>query len=115
MKCAQDGPRKHALMTDADAKRLPPIKSQDGKGDEAIAYVKLFSPWGRFTFFVTEFDGTDELFGYTVSPFGPDCDEWGYASLSELAEVKKFGVVPAIERDCYWTPAPVSECLAAVA
>ena len=99
-------------MSNEAAKSLPQLGVQDGKGDEATAYVKLFSPYGRFTMYVTEFDGDDTLFGYTVSPLGPDCDEWGYGSLRELAEAKAFGSVPAIERDCYWTPAPVAECLA---
>lgn len=115
MRCAQDGRRGHALMSEEARKSLPPIKAQDGKGDEAVAHVKLFSAFGRMTLYVTEFDGEDLLFGYMISPLGPDCDEWGYSSLSEWAEATVFGGVPAVERDCYWDPKPVAECLAAVA
>ena len=50
-----------------------------------------------------EFDGEDTLFGYMVSPLGPDCDELGYASLAELAGVRnRMGL--GIERDLYWDP-----------
>jgi hypothetical protein len=73
MRCALDGPRKHALMSNEAAKSLPALGAQDGKGDEAIAYVKLFCPFGRLTLYVTEFDGNDTLFGYMVSAPVADC------------------------------------------
>jgi Protein of unknown function (DUF2958) len=107
-----DGLRKHKMLTGADVKALPPLGSQDGKGDQAIAPVKYFCPFGRMTLYVTEFDGEDTLFGYMVSPLGPDCDEWGYSSLAELAEMTIFGGVPAIERDCYFEPKSVAELIA---
>lgn len=104
-----DGLRRHKLITAADAQRLPAIHAQDGKGDEAVAFVKLFGG-SRFTMYVTEFDGEDELFGFTVSPLGPDCDEWGYSSLEYLAEMaSRFGT-PLIERDLAFEPTKVGEC-----
>jgi hypothetical protein len=68
-------------------------------GESGDIVLKLFDPCGRFTFYVTDIaeDG-DTLFGFTVSPLGPDCDEWGYASLREIASIRnKFGL--GIERD----------------
>ena len=35
--------------------------------------------------------------------------EYGYFSYSELEAVSVFGGVPAVERDCYWSPRPVKE------
>jgi hypothetical protein len=105
-----DGLRRHKLITAADSRRLPAIYTQDGKGFDAIAYVKLFCPWSRYTLYVTEFDGTDQLFGYTVSPLGPDCDEWGYSSLAQLARLALRTGTPAIERDQAFEPTPVGEC-----
>jgi hypothetical protein len=42
--------------------------------------VKFFGPGSRYTFYVTEFEGEDTLYGWWVSGLGADCDEWGYAS-----------------------------------
>lgn len=104
-----DGRRRHKLLTSADVARLPPLRGQEGRGDAAIAHVKLFGG-GRFTFYITEFDGDDELYGFTISPLGPDCDEWGYSSLEALAEMASPTGVPLIERDLWFDPASVREC-----
>lgn len=77
-----------------------PLRSQEGKGDSARVVAKFFFPAGRYTFFATEGeeqDGDVLLFGYCVSPLGPDCDEWGYTSLAELQSVCVRGL--RIERD----------------
>lgn len=109
-----DGIRRHKLMTKAIAAELPEIGSTDGQGFEATVGVKFFSPYGRYTFYVTEFDGADTLYGYCVSPLGEDCDEWGYASLSELAGTSVFGGVPAIERDMGFGGVTVGEAIGKV-
>lgn len=93
------GLRRHKLVTAEARKALPPLYSQDGKGQDALVYLKLFGP-GRITLYVTEFDGEDTFFGYMLSPLGEDCDEFGYSSLAELASI--FRGYPLIERDCYW-------------
>ena len=80
-----------------------PIGSQDGCGMDALVVVKYFFPAGRYTLYVTEaeFDGEDaQLFGYCLSPFGEDCDEWGYASLAELRSLRVRGLT--IERDLHF-------------
>lgn len=101
--------RGHDLVSREARVNLPAIGSTDGEGFAALAQVKLFCPSGRYTFFVTEFDGDDLLYGWCVSPLGADCDEWGYASLAELAAIRlpQFGQMPAIERDLDWTPQSV--------
>ena len=104
------GTRKHLLLTQAIRKTLPPLGSQDGKGDEAIAHVKFFSPYSNWTWFITEFDGEDTMFGL-VQGFE---EELGYVSLQELEEttIAKLGGVPAVERDCYWKPQTLAKCRA---
>jgi hypothetical protein len=47
----------------------PFLYSQDEKGEDAIAHVKIFDPCGRWTWYLTEWDGADEAFGLV----GGDC------------------------------------------
>lgn len=47
------------LLTQEIRKEIPKLYSQDGKGDEAITYVKFFAPWSNWTWCATEFDGED--------------------------------------------------------
>jgi hypothetical protein len=84
-----------------------PIGSQEQKGDQALVLIKYFFPVGRYTFYVTEGRAEDDdflFFGYGISPFGPDCDEWGYTTLSELLSVQHRGLT--IERDLHF---PIAE------
>lgn len=94
------------LLTKTIEKSLPALYSQDGKGDEALARVKFFCPWGGWTWYVTEYNPTDRLFfGLVV---GHET-ELGYFSLDELEAVRG----PAglrIERDIHWRPRPLKEC-----
>lgn len=69
--------------------------------------MKLFDPYGRFTYYATSLDG-DTLYGFAVSPLGPDCDEWGYSSLTEITSLRKFGR-PQIERDRHFDPVTPQE------
>lgn len=105
-----------------------PLYSQDSKGDEALVWLKFFDPAGRFTYLVTEMEidkigdrtagimqehaphqyleGT--IFGYCISPLGPDCDELGYFDLSELSTlIGRFGL--GIERDMHFKPCTLKE------
>lgn len=57
-----------------------PLGSQSRRGMDAVVVVKYFFPAGRYTLFVTEAEFDDEdarLYGYCISPLGPDCDESG--------------------------------------
>jgi len=95
-----------------------PFGSQEGLRDNAKVLVKFFFPAGRYTFYATEAEeeGDDILFfGYVLSAFGPDCDEWGYTTVSELTSVKTRGLT--IERDLHlgFATRTVGELLASVA
>jgi hypothetical protein len=83
---------------------LPPIRSQESKGLDAIAPVKYFTPDSSWTWYATEFDGDDYLFGL-VSGYEV---EYGYFTLSELEEVRG-GLNLPIERDLYYEPKPLRE------
>lgn len=86
--------------------RVPKLYSQDGKGDDAIAYVKIFDPCGSWSWFITEYDeSTKEAFGL-VNGFEK---ELGYIDLAELANAKgRMGI--GLELDMHWLPRTLTEC-----
>jgi hypothetical protein len=92
------------LLTKEIRRRLPPLYSSE-RGRDPIVQVKFFSPWSDWTWYATEFDGEDLFFGL-VEGFET---EWGYFSLSEMESVCVFGGVPAIERDMWFDPTPISK------
>jgi hypothetical protein len=80
-----------------------PLGSQEGLRENAKVIVKFFFPAGRYTFYATEGEEQSDdilFFGYCVSPLGPDCDEWGYASLAELRSLCVRGLT--MERDLHF-------------
>ena len=85
--------------------KLPPLYSQDGKGMDAIAQVKFFTPMSNWTWWATEYDPEQRLFFGLVEGFER---ELGYFSLDELQEAKgPLGL--GVERDLFWTPKPLKE------
>lgn len=85
--------------------QLPPLYSQDGKGWDAIAQVKFFTPTSSWTWWATEYDPETRTFFGLVEGFER---ELGYFSLDELQEVRgPFGL--GVERDLYWNPKPLKE------
>ena len=83
----------------------PKLCAQDGKGDNAIAYVKIFDPCGSWTWYLTEWDGVgDETFGL-VNGFEL---EWGYISLNELANVAGARGI-GLEIDVWFLPKTMRE------
>lgn len=93
------------LITKTLARKIPALYAQDGKGMEATAFAKLFTPWAGWTWYVTEMDPeTGECFGLVDGHER----ELGYFSLAELEAVAG----PAglrIERDLHWSPRPLSQ------
>lgn len=89
---------------------MPKLYEQDGKGDETIAFVKLFDPTGSWTWFLTEFsavapDGIPNLaFGLV---YGHET-ELGYVSLEELSQIRgALGL--GIEIDVFFLPMTLKE------
>jgi len=82
----------------------PALYSQEGRGAEAIAYVKLFDPCGGATWYLLEWDCDREAFGCVE---GLGADEYGYVSLEELAHVRgRLGI--GIEIDTSFRPITLS-------
>jgi hypothetical protein len=94
------------LLPKEIADQLPPLYSQEGQGDEAIAHVKFFTPWTSWTWYVSEYDPTERLcFGVVVGHER----EFGYFSVAELEDIRGPGGL-TIERDLYWKSKPLKEC-----
>ncbi len=93
------------LLTKAIEKQLPPLYAQEKKGSNAKAFLKLFTPWTHWTWYVTEYDPeTQECFGYVDGDF----PELGYFSLKELSTINgPFGL--KIERDRSFEPTTLKE------
>jgi len=94
------------LLDPKSREKLPPLKSGEELGLEAVAQVKFFTPDSNWTWYASEFDGNDIFFGL-VDGFET---ELGYFSLKELQEV--HGPMRlAIERDLHFEPKKLGELL----
>jgi hypothetical protein len=94
------------LLPTEIADRLPPLYSQEERGDAAIAQVKFFTPWTSWTWYASEYDPGERLcFGVVVGHER----ELGYFSVDELEAIRGPGGL-TIERDLYWKPRPLKEC-----
>ena len=51
------------LLTKLIRRKLPPLYAQDGKGGQAVVYVKYFTPDSSFTWFATEGSPEGDDFG----------------------------------------------------
>ncbi len=83
---------------------MPKTYEQDGKGNEAVAYLHYFS--GAADWWITEKDMETEqrqAFGYVDLGYG---GELGYVSLVELCGVA------TVELDLHWTPKTLREITA---
>lgn len=78
---------------------MPKTYEQDGKGDDAIAYLHYFC--GGNHWFITEKDcengGVDQAFGYAILNEDDECAELGYISIKELTDC-------IVELDLHFTP-----------
>ena len=103
-----------AIKAALKAANTPGLRTTDGQGTQATARVRVIGP-GRFTYYVTEWDGDDDVFGYILSPLGPDCDELGYAAISEWEQVAASNPRYLIELDQHFEPVPLDTALALAA
>lgn len=102
------------LITKSIERTISKIYSQDGKGYDALAHVRLFNPAGDGTWYVTEYDPAEQLaFGLTFMLHMTDQlpkGELGYFSIAELQQYRGLFHL-GIERDLSFTPATLTECL----
>jgi len=102
----QQAQQARTLIPDEIAKQLPALYSQEEKGEDALAVVKLFTPWTSWTWYASEYDPEQRLcFGVVVGHER----ELGYFSIAELEQIRGPGGL-TIERDLYWRPKPLKEC-----
>lgn len=95
------------LLTKELEAKLPSLYANDGKGDEAIALVKFFTPDSSWIWYATEYDPVERVFFGLVDGLEK---ELGYFSLDELESVKgPLGL--RIERDIYFEPIRIKELL----
>jgi hypothetical protein len=88
------------LLTEEIRKQLPPLYAQDGRGGDAVAYAKFFTPDSGWSWYATELDPVEgRFFGLVDGQF----KELGYFMLSELGNATgPMGL--HIERDLHWKP-----------
>jgi len=94
------------LLTKEILAKLPPIKGQEVKGEDAVAFVKFFTPDSNWTWYATEYDPAEGLFFGLVQGFE---EELGYFSLAELKVARRGPMGLAIERDKWYSPKPIKE------
>ena len=110
---AHKGARGMKLLTQEIRKKLPPLYAQESKGGKAIVHLKLFTPDGSFTWYITEGSPITDDSGKEVDfHFFGLVDglekELGYVALSELESVRGPLGLP-IERDLWWKPKTLEE------
>jgi hypothetical protein len=93
------------LLNNEIKAELPPLYGQDGKGDDAIAYVKYFTPDGNWTWYATEFDPETGRFFGLVCGFHV---EIGYFMLDDLTNSRGALGLP-IERDIWFKPTKLGQ------
>jgi len=98
MREQNEGMRRHKLLPKGIASKIPKLYATDGIKDKMI-YLKFFSPYSNYTWYVAEYDGSDTFFGYVIG----QSQEWGYFTLSELSSLNRNGL-PLVERDKYFKP-----------
>ena len=92
------------LLDQESRDKLPELYSGEEQGLDALAQVKFFTPDSSWSWYSSEFDQDDILFGLVV---GLEI-EVGYFSLSELQSVRGPLGLP-IERDLHFEPKSLRE------
>ena len=87
------------LLDPESREKLPELYSGEEQGLDTLAKVKFFTPDSSWTWYASEYDGKDILFGLVI---GLEI-ELGYFSLSELQSVRGPLGLP-IERDLHFEP-----------
>jgi len=99
-------PTEDNLLDEESCEKLPPRYSNEEQGLDAVAKIKFFTLDSSWTWYFSEFDGKDILFGLVN---GLEL-ELGYFSLKELKEVKGPMGLP-IERDIHYEPKTLKELM----
>ncbi len=87
----------------AKKQRIPHLQATANQQDPLV-WLRFFTPWARWEWYVIEFDGNDTCFGY-VRGVGAECCCF---RLSQLREGRTYGG-PWIEQDTLFRPTRLSE------
>jgi len=95
------------LMPAEVAAVIPKLYAQEKAGDDAVVYLKLFTPGSSWTWYITEYDPEEELMFGLVSGFDL---EFGYVSLEEVRDLR-YGPngFLRVERDLHFGQKTVGE------
>lgn len=99
-------PRGHQLLPQEIKDKLPKLYENEELGLDALTQVKFFTPTSNWTWYGSEYDGVDLMFGLVI---GHEI-ELGYWSMRELEEVRGPYGLP-IERDLYFAPLSLRELM----
>ena len=88
------------LLTKEIKNKLPKLYETDSQGDSAIAQVKFFTPWTKWTWYAVEYNPDCRLFYGLVDGLERELGYWG---LEELEDAVGPGGLK-IERDRYFNP-----------
>ncbi len=91
------------LLTKELMENIPKLyETEQTEIEDKTIHAKFFTPWSNWTWYVIEFDGENQCFGYVK---GLDA-EFGYFSLRELESIEgPFGL--KVERDIHFQPIKV--------
>lgn len=95
------------LLTKELMENIPKLyETEQTEIENKTIHAKFFTPWSNWTWYVIEFDGENQCFGYVK---GLDA-EFGYFSLRELESIEgPFGL--KVERDIHFQPIKVCDIL----
>ena len=93
------------LLTKEIISKIPKIyETEHLEPEDKMIHAKFFTPWATWAWYIIEFDGVDQCFGFVK---GLDA-EFGYFSLKELEGIKgPFGLT--VERDRHFEPTEVGD------
>ena len=94
------------LLAPEITKLLPPLRSQQVKGPEAVAQVRFSAPWLKWRWYASEFNPVLGVFFGVVVIFEREYDYFTLAALETIRSRRGLRV----ERDLVWTPRPISAC-----
>ena len=94
------------LMNATVEASLPPLYSQEERGDAALAQVKYFCLTSDWRWYASEYNPEEKLFFGLVHGFEA---ELGYFSLEEFEALNAASGLPVIERDLYWKPMSIGQ------
>lgn len=113
------------LWTKTAFAKVPAMRSQDGKGDNAVAFAKLFCPLNGWRWYITEYDReTGEAFGlvqghevelgnFAVREVNPG--DWGGEDMqSQNNNWRGRYRFPPFERDAHFTPTTLGKIRASI-